>query len=112
MLIRWFRSEIFTMITGRAAMAGLAAFFACVALGPRIIAWLRARKVGEKTEKGDSRALDALMRGKSDTPTMGGVFLSTAILIAVAAFGDFRSRTLPILAGAVTLLGLLGAVDD
>jgi phospho-N-acetylmuramoyl-pentapeptide-transferase len=83
-----------------------------VLLGPRVIAWLKAKKLGEKTEKGDSKVLDKMMQGKRDTPTMGGLFLLASILIAVALFGSTKSRTLPILVVAVTSLGALGCVDD
>ena len=34
--------------TLRAALAGMVAFGACLLLGPRVIAWLRAKKVGER----------------------------------------------------------------
>ena len=37
--------------TLRAALAGIVAFGACLLLGPRVIAWLRAKKVGERIEK-------------------------------------------------------------
>ncbi len=112
MLPRLLSGEALQSHTARAALAGLAAFLACVALGPRVIAWLRARKVGEQTEKGDSRVLDGIMKAKRDTPTMGGVFLCAAVLVALAVFGSFKSRTLPIFAFVAAALGALGAVDD
>src|SRR5258705_6969166 len=112
MIPEFITSGLLNAITGRAAMAGLTAFFACVLVGPRVIAWLRSHKLGEKTEKGDSKVLDKMMKGKSETPTMGGLFLLASILIAVALFGSFKSRTLPILVASVAALGALGCVDD
>jgi len=112
LLERLFDSEFFRTITSRSALAGLAAFLSCLALGPHVIRWLKSRRVGENVEKGDSRKLDDLMRGKKDTPTMGGVFVCAAVLLALALFGNFHSRTLPIFAFVIASLGLLGAVDD
>jgi phospho-N-acetylmuramoyl-pentapeptide-transferase len=99
-------------ITLRAALAGLVAFGASLLLGPRVIAWLRAKKVGERTEKDDSKRLDELMRIKKGTPTMGGVFVVLAILLSLALFGNFSNPVIWVLAFTVIALGALGAVDD
>jgi len=112
MLLRLLDADILKLITPRAAMAGVGALVLCVLLGPRVIAWLRARKVGEKTEKGDSQRLDGMMSAKRNTPTMGGVFLCAAVLLAMALFGGTKSRIVPILGCAVTALCALGAADD
>ena len=112
MLERLFDSEFFKTITSRSALAGIAAFLGCLALGPYIIRWLKSRRVGENVEKGDSKRLDALMSGKKNTPTMGGVFVCAAVLFALALFGNFRSKTLPIFAFVIVGLGMIGAVDD
>jgi UDP-N-acetylmuramyl pentapeptide phosphotransferase/UDP-N-acetylglucosamine-1-phosphate transferase len=60
MLLRLLSSDALRAITPRAAMAGVVALLLCLLLGPRIIAWLRRRRVGEQTVKGDSRELDGL----------------------------------------------------
>jgi phospho-N-acetylmuramoyl-pentapeptide-transferase len=99
-------------ITLRAALAGIVAFGACLLLGPRVIAWLRHRKVGERTEKEDSHRLDALMKDKAGTPTMGGVFVVAAIVASVALFGNFTNPVMWVLLFVVLSLGALGAVDD
>ena len=112
MLHRILDIEFFRTITSRGAFAGIAAFLLCIALGPRVILWLRARRVGENVEKGDSQRLDDLMRRKKDTPTMGGVFVCAAVLLALALFGNFKNKTLPVFAFMIAAMGLLGAVDD
>jgi phospho-N-acetylmuramoyl-pentapeptide-transferase len=111
-LERLFESEFFRTITSRSALAGIAAFLSCLALGPHLIRWLTSRRVGENVEKGDSKKLDDLMKGKKNTPTMGGVFVCAAVLLAIVLFGNFRSRTLPIFAFVIVGLGLIGAIDD
>ena len=112
MLARLIHSEFFHLITSRAAMAGLGAFLVSVVMGARVITMLKKYKLGEKTEKGDSRVLDGLMKQKRDTPTMGGIFLVAAMLVAVACFGVFHDKTLYILVGTVLALCGLGCVDD
>lgn len=112
MLARLIHGEFFQMITSRAAMAGLGAFALCVLTGGRVIAWLKRHKLGEKTEKGDSRVLDGIMKQKRETPTMGGVFLTLAMLAAVVLFGRFADKTLYILTGTTVALCALGCVDD
>lgn len=112
MLIRFLGVSFQEGLTLRAALAGLFSFGVSLALGPAVIAWLRERRVGEKVEKGDSRALDELMRSKRGTPTMGGVFVVAALLGSVLLFGNFSNPVLWILCLLVALLGALGAVDD
>jgi phospho-N-acetylmuramoyl-pentapeptide-transferase len=112
-MLLWLLGEDFQEgITLRAALAGITAFAACLALGPRVIAWLRARKVGERVEKDDSRRLDELMRRKKGTPTMGGVFIVAAILLSVVLFGNFANPALWVLALVLLGLGAVGAADD
>ncbi len=112
MLLWLFGDALRDGITLRAALGGILAFGASVFLGPRVIAWLRAREMGERTEKGDSRQLDTLMKDKKGTPTMGGVFLVAAILVSVALFGNFSNPVMWVLFLLVGSLGALGAADD
>jgi phospho-N-acetylmuramoyl-pentapeptide-transferase len=98
--------------TLRAALAGMVAFGTCLLLGPRVIAWLRAKKVGERVEKDDSKRLDSIMQSKSGTPTMGGIFVVAAILASLSLFADFSNPVVGVLVFTVVSLGALGAVDD
>jgi phospho-N-acetylmuramoyl-pentapeptide-transferase len=98
--------------TLRAALAGIVAFGACILLGPRVIRWLRARKVGERIEKDDSKRLDELMQSKAGTPTMGGVFIVAAILASVSLFADLTNPVILVLLFTLLSLGALGAYDD
>jgi phospho-N-acetylmuramoyl-pentapeptide-transferase len=111
-MIPWLFGNMEKEFTLRAALAGVTALLASLALGPRVIAWLRARKVGENTQKNDSKQLDRMMHGKSGTPTMGGVFIVAAILLSLALFGNFRSAALWLLVGVVAALASVGAADD
>lgn len=112
MLLWLFDDAFIKLITFRAGMAGIVAFGTCLLLGPRAIAWLRARKVGERIEKDESRKLDSLMRGKKGTPTMGGVFVVAAILVSLALFANFTNPVVAILVFVLVALGAVGAADD
>ena len=103
---------VFQFITFRAAMAGLTAFFVCWCLGPCVIRWLRAKKIGEKTEKTDSERLAELHQGKSGTPTMGGVLILGGMLTSLCLWG--RGDNVYLILGIATTLalGLVGACDD
>ncbi|HVE41412.1 MAG TPA: phospho-N-acetylmuramoyl-pentapeptide-transferase [Planctomycetota bacterium] len=111
-MLHWFFVSGDAHHTLRAALAGIVAFGACLLLGPRVIRWLRAKKVGERIEKDDSKKLDALMQGKSGTPTMGGVFIVMAILLSVSLFADFTNPVIWVLVFTLIALGALGAYDD
>jgi phospho-N-acetylmuramoyl-pentapeptide-transferase len=111
-MLHWFFLGGDAHHTLRAALAGIVAFGASLLLGPRVIRWLRAKKVGERIEKDDSKKLDALMQGKSGTPTMGGVFIVMAILASVSLFADFTNPVIWVLLFTLVTLGALGAFDD
>lgn len=112
MLLDIFSCEFFSLITFRAALSGVGAFLASVILGPRVIGWLKRKKIGENVGKEDSRRLDQLMKGKQDTPTMGGVFVIAGIIVSVLLFGNFVHPTLFLLVFTVVSLGVVGAIDD
>jgi len=99
-------------ITFRAAMAAVTAFAIGLAAGPRVIAFLKRRKIGEKGEKGDSRALDDLHRSKKDTPTMGGILIVGATLASTLLFARLDAFFVEIGLFAMLALAALGFVDD
>jgi phospho-N-acetylmuramoyl-pentapeptide-transferase len=83
------------------------AFGLTLLLGPKTIAWLRARQLGEQI-----RAVGLEHHeGKRGTPTMGGV-LMIAVTLALTLILDWRwPAVLPLVLGLVGF-GLLGALDD
>lgn len=97
-------------ITFRSSLAAVAAFSLAVLLGPRLIAWLRARF--REPIKSDSPEVRRLHQHKQATPTMGGLFVVAGLLAAALLFGDLTNGYL--LAALVVTLGLalLGVVDD
>lgn len=101
-------------ITVRAGLAAALAFVLALVVGRRLIAALHAAGVRENADSNDDAEVGALhqAKGKCDTPTMGGVFWVSAILLATLLLAD--PRELLVLLGAVLLVGMgtLGFVDD
>jgi phospho-N-acetylmuramoyl-pentapeptide-transferase len=111
-MLVWLLDTLGRQFTLRAALGGLVALGTTILLGPRVIAWLRTRKVGERIEKQDSKQLDEMMKGKKGTPTMGGVFVVTAMLVGMLFFCDLVHPVVWVFAFALLSLGAVGAVDD
>jgi phospho-N-acetylmuramoyl-pentapeptide-transferase len=102
----------FGLITFRASLAAIISFLICIILGPKIIAFLRSRKVGERAEKGDSTRLDRILSKKNGIPTMGGIFMIASILLSISLLGNLSNPALWVLLFTLTALCLLGAYDD
>jgi len=109
-----FNVRLFGYISFRAAGAALTSFALALALGPRVIRWLRAHKVREDTSKTDAEALAVMAEesGKRNTPTMGGTFLVASFLVSVLLWA--RLGNINVLLGILLTAGLaaVGFVDD
>src|SRR5579872_3995532 len=97
-------------LTTRTALASLTAFVMAIAFGPRAIAFLR-RRFRERIAS-DSARLNEIQAGKNATPTMGGLFIVSAVLVSIVLWGDLSNRYVQL--GLLVALGLggLGAIDD
>ncbi|MEX0704902.1 MAG: phospho-N-acetylmuramoyl-pentapeptide-transferase [Planctomycetales bacterium] len=97
-------------LTLRVALASVTSFLFALALGPRAIRWLQARfreRIGS-----DSPRLNELHANKSNTPTMGGIFIMAAVVLAVLLWGDLASRYVQIGLFVAIAFAALGAADD
>jgi len=113
-LVDWNMDWLFMVLdqrTFRALTAALLSFLTVVLAGPRVIRWLRRKKIGD-TGATDAEALRAAAASKSKTPTMGGVLICGAILLSTALLADVRNFY--VLLGLVVLVWLaaLGGIDD
>ncbi|MBW3540347.1 MAG: phospho-N-acetylmuramoyl-pentapeptide-transferase [Planctomycetes bacterium] len=97
-------------LTARVALASLTAFLAALLLGPLAIRWLKAR-FPERIDSASER-LNELQAEKTATPTMGGLFIIGAIVVAVLLWGDLTSRYTQLGLFTAVSFATLGAVDD
>jgi phospho-N-acetylmuramoyl-pentapeptide-transferase len=106
---------------GPLAGAGARSLLACgtallvsLALGGPLIAWLRSRKLGEKTEKTpiEDAALRHRIESKSGTPTMGGLMVLGGLLVACLLWADMQNPHVSLALMCALALGLLGLTDD
>jgi phospho-N-acetylmuramoyl-pentapeptide-transferase len=95
----------------RGTSALLLGFLLVWLLGPRVIAELRRRRVGDIPEF-DHAALNEGAADKRNTPTMGGLLLSFAVLICVLSLADLRNYYIVMGLFCLIWLTTLGAVDD
>jgi len=94
----------------RAAIAAAVCLLLTLALGPRSIAWLRARFL--EPDKCPSPAIRALHQSKRRTPTMGGIFLIAGLAAAVLLLADLRNPLVLLALALTAALAALGAIDD
>jgi len=98
-------------VTVRGVLAAGFAFFVSVVLGPRLILWLRRRRIGEETSKTDSEKLNDLHGAKNGTPTMGGLMIVWSTLVSSLLFARLVT---PVVTLILVLCGMaaVGFADD
>jgi len=105
--------NLFQYITFRAASAGILAFLLSVVFGPRVIRKLISLKVGQPIRTADEvHKLAELHGGKIGTPTMGGVLILGAVLIATFICARPFNPFVAVCACTMAACGLLGLCDD
>ena len=97
-------------LTARTALASVAAFVMALSLGPVAIRWLKGR-FRERIDSASTR-LNEIQAVKQSTPTMGGIFIVAAIVIATLICGDLGNRYVQLALVTAISFGSLGAVDD
>lgn len=105
--------NLFQYITFRAACAGLLAFVFSLIMGPRVIRKLISLKVGQPIRTADEvHKLAELHGGKIGTPTMGGVLILAAVIVAVLICARPLNPFIAVCACTMVACGLLGLCDD
>jgi phospho-N-acetylmuramoyl-pentapeptide-transferase len=95
----------------RVAGTAVVSFLIIILMGPRMIRWLLKRKLGDRPEF-DHADLNELTRRKSDTPTMGGILISTSILLSVLLFANLGNMYIRMGLLGLVWLTVLGGIDD
>ncbi len=95
-------------ITLRSVLATATAMAIALAIGPRMIRWLLAMKIGQAVrDDGPQSHLT-----KQGTPTMGGALVLVAIAISTLLWADLSNRFIWAVMFVMTGFGLIGWVDD
>ena len=100
--------NVFRYITFRTAMAAVTALALSLVLGPATIRMLRRLQVKQSIrEEGPKTHL-----AKAGTPTMGGLLILFAVIVATLLWMDLPNRFVWIAVGALAGMGAVGFADD
>lgn len=103
--------QVLGQLTFRALAAASIAFAIVFLAGRPVIAWLRRKKIGD-TGQTDAAVLERTTASKANTPTMGGVLIAAAILVAVLLLADITNFYVIVSMIVIVWLAILGGVDD
>jgi phospho-N-acetylmuramoyl-pentapeptide-transferase len=113
LLYCWLNSlEIFHHLSFRLFFAAFTAFLISVFFGKWFIKRLRILKIGEDTTKTDSEELRRMHFDKKNTPTMGGVIVIVAILVATLMWCNVYNGFILLLLFTLVWYGVIGFIDD
>jgi len=117
-LFQWLESaysppgfQVIEFITVRATLAAISAFLIVMMIGPRMIQWLARKQLGEqvRTELAANGVDHSHKRG---TPTMGGVIIVSAIVIATFLWGNLREVYVWLILITTMWMAGFGFADD
>lgn len=108
----WKVPTVFSYYSTRMMLAAVTSLLLTIILGPFFIKKLYEWKIGHTVRVKDCPVLAKQYTKNPDTPTMGGLLILTAILIAGVLWLDFTSVFSYILLFTIVWLGALGAIDD
>ncbi len=105
---RYILFNLFRYITFRSAGAMVTSLFLAFVLGPVVIRWLRSLRFGQVVrELGPESHL-----AKAGTPTMGGLLIIIACVVATLLWADLTDPYTIIAVGTLIWMGALGFLDD
>lgn len=100
--------NVFRYVTFRTAGAFLTALLVTLLLGPWIIRKLQALKVGQVIREDGPQS----HQKKAGTPTMGGVLILLAVMLATLLWAQLNNRFVWLATLATLGMGAIGFVDD
>ena len=103
--------RVIDYITFRAVCAIIFSFLFVIVLGRPTIRRLLRMKIGDSPEF-YRQDLNQLMKSKVNTPTMGGILISGAILASTLLLGDLGSFYIHMALVCLIWLSILGMFDD
>ncbi len=100
--------NLFTYITFRAAGAAVTALLVAFFVGPAILRRLQANAVHQVVREGTPES----HRGKGSTPTMGGLIILAATLVATLLWARLDNRYILLAMLVMVWMGAIGFLDD
>ena len=100
--------DVLQYITLRAIFAALTALIICLVVGPILIRWLAAAKIGQ-TVRNDGPQTHLI---KAGTPTMGGAMIIMAVSLSTLLWSDLGVRQVWVVLFVTIGFGAIGWVDD
>jgi phospho-N-acetylmuramoyl-pentapeptide-transferase len=104
----FFAFNVFRYLTFRSAAAVVTALLVSFLLGPRVIRWLQALKVGQQVRNDGPQS----HLTKQGTPTMGGILIIAATAASVLLWSDLTNRYVWVVLFAALAFGAIGFWDD
>ena len=113
LLTQWFAQDVrafsvFNYITLRTVLSAMTALFFSLALGPRVIRWLAAKKIGQAVRT-DGPQTHLVKQG---TPTMGGVLILISIALTTLLWCDLANHYVWTVLVVTLGFGIIGWYDD
>ena len=102
--------NLFRYLTFRSGAAVVTALFIAFILGPGMIRWLRGLQQGGQPIRDDGPERHLIE--KKGTPTMGGVLILLAVVVATLLWADLRNGYVWAVLTVTVGYGLLGFADD
>jgi phospho-N-acetylmuramoyl-pentapeptide-transferase len=100
--------RVFGYATFRTAFAAITALFLCLALGPWLIAKLRAFQIGQYIREDGPKS----HMKKAGTPTMGGILIIISIVLPTLLWANLTNPYVWIAMFGLVSFGLIGFWDD
>ena len=104
--------RIFRYITFRAFGGAATAFLIALVLGPLVIRLLRRMNFGEQSRQADVPGIADFFNSKKGTPTMGGLLIIFATVIAALLWAIPTNGYVLLTLGTMVYMGALGFWDD
>ena len=102
--------NLFRYLTFRSGGAVITALTICFLIGPRVIAWLRAKQGEGQPIREDGP--EGHLLTKKGTPTMGGFLILIALTVSTLLWADLTNRYVWCVLIVTTGFGAVGFVDD
>src|SRR5579863_3556347 len=102
--------NLFRYLTFRSGGAMVTALLISFLMGPRVIAWLKAKQAEGQPIRLDGPA--GHLQRKKGTPTMGGFLILLALTVATLLWADLTNPFVWIVLFVTVGFGLIGFLDD